>query len=538
MIDKPLLYFDRSSIFSWSIIVELGNMMSRGVWLFYWMPNCFGNCFEQLWLNSGYHNNRAYFWYYLDFSYDKLVCQVALRKHIVYGQKSAQWMFGEGKETHRYEDVGGKLNFQNVDFIKHAYENQDITGINDMYESDRMANDYEFCFVPNTNEWIPTCRTRGEPCLPSTGQYATEILPYQAHVKEVGTGTYNRYTGVYKQVYVPIPAVGGNTLFIELDARAKSDYSSSTVTNIRVAVYSENWETRIDSVWVLIAGGTTDSGWMLDKNHTFTVEAGAYYNVLIHYNDAWSTEYGQEIFAKNIYIGNVRDKLEDDFEDGKMTFWSNYNSEASNPKFEVHSSAAYFGEYGGRMYMTDSAGNFRVSYQWSKIGDQRIGTEMGTTGKYYSFWTKRSNGYNYAWHDFYPVCQDINSQYLKVRLYNQYLRVYRCYQGTLTTVAEYNIYSQDGEYWAGYWHHVEIHLWAEGIGSDYYLYLQVARRSMRNPTTKYIYSPITLHGPISLNTLYSGPLVVAFRGGWTAGNYGYAYWDNIRIGPSPEGDLF
>lgn len=75
------------------------------------------------------------------------------------------------------------------------------------------------------------------------------------------------------------------------------------MTNLHVAVYSDDWQDLIGSAWAAVAGGTTDSGWD-NYTHTFSsVPKGEYYNVFIFYNDAWSACYYQKINVKNIYIG-------------------------------------------------------------------------------------------------------------------------------------------------------------------------------------------------------------------------------------------
>ncbi len=49
---------------------------------------------------------------------------------------------------------------------------------------------------------------------------------------------------------------------------------------------------------------------------------------------------------------------------------------------------------------------------------------------------------------------------------------------------------------------------------------------------------ISLAGPLSYNTIYmQGPTILAFRGGWASGNYGYALWDEIRVSQVPSGGL-
>ncbi|UCG90730.1 MAG: LamG domain-containing protein, partial [Candidatus Heimdallarchaeota archaeon] len=64
--------------------------------------------------------------------------------------------------------------------------------------------------------------------------------------------------------------------------------------------------TQVGETWVVVNGGTKDSGWLNDSYHTFeNIPKGYTYHVLIFYNDGWGTNWYQHIYIKNIYLGNV-----------------------------------------------------------------------------------------------------------------------------------------------------------------------------------------------------------------------------------------
>ncbi len=62
--------------------------------------------------------------------------------------------------------------------------------------------------------------------------------------------------------------------------------------------------------------------------------------------------------------------------------------------------------------------------------------------------------------------------------------------------------------------------------------------SRRADGQTYTSGAITLAGPLAYNTIYmQGFTILAFRGGWASGNYGYALWDEIRVFQVPSGGL-
>ncbi|NHI90423.1 MAG: hypothetical protein EAX87_12955 [Candidatus Thorarchaeota archaeon] len=216
----------------------------------------------------------------------------------------------------------------------------------------------------------------------------------------------------------------------------------------------------------------------------------------------------------------------DDFQDYDTNSWGCHPiTTANGPRFDPYL-------YQGKMYMTDSSGDKVVAYQWTGLGIQKLRVNPDYD-KYFSFYTKRSNGYALAYHDFYPVYQAPNN-YVKVRFYGKYLQVYRMYQGSSTKLYEEDVFSHTG-WWCYDWQQVEIHIYYEHSPSGYYLKLRIARRADGQTYTSAV---ITLAGPIAYNTLYmQGPVVCAFRGGWASGNYGYALWDEIRVSQVPSGGL-
>ncbi|MFX0206788.1 MAG: hypothetical protein ACFFDT_12450 [Candidatus Hodarchaeota archaeon] len=312
---KTTLLWDIQVVHSSTLANIIEDITDKDVWFFFWMHHCHSEYFAQdYWESSAVCNNRALFWCYtpLLWVYGSLSTNpevTAFIKHVTYGQKSCQWMFDGSGDDHTYENYEGGSD-KTVDWVEFAYEDNFDT---DMQEYDTMedhsayayVDGYEFCLVPNTAGWVPTCRTRGEPC-----EYSYELSKWQAidhsfmlEAKEVGV-TFQRYVGFYKRVYLPSGANGGNQIFIELDARAKSDYSYSYYTNLRARIYSSDWQTLISSEWLVVYGGF-DTGWK-SKSHTFSsVPTGSYYNVLLYYNDGWNWNYDHQIFMKNIYLGNV-----------------------------------------------------------------------------------------------------------------------------------------------------------------------------------------------------------------------------------------
>ncbi|MHA1957767.1 MAG: S8 family peptidase [Candidatus Thorarchaeota archaeon] len=246
-------------------------------------------------------------------------------------------------------------------------------------------------------------------------------------------------------------------------------------------------------------------------------------------------DYSKTTSRQNDYYGHgIIDSWEtlnfacmDDFQDYDTNSWSCHSiTTAYGPRFDPYL-------YQGKMYMTDSSGDKVVAYEWAGIGDQQLRVNPDYD-KYFSYYTKRSNGYTYAYHDFYPVYQDSNN-YVKVRFYYRYLQVYRMYQGSLTKLYEEDVYSHTG-WWCYDWQQVEIRIYDvyyPGLG--HYLKLKIARRADGQTYTSGI---ITLAGPLAYNTIYmQGPTILAFRGGWASGNYGYALWDEIRVSQVPSGGL-
>jgi hypothetical protein len=250
--------------------------------------------------------------------------------------------------------------------------------------------------------------------------------------------------------------------------------------------------------------------------------------------DTTANDYDQTTSRQNDYYGHgIIDSWEtlnfatmDDFQDYDTNSWSCHSiTTASGPHFDPYL-------YQGKMYMTDSSGDKVVAYEWVGIGDQKLRVNPDYD-KYFSYYTKRSNGYALAYHDFYPVYQN-SDNYVKVQFYGKYLRVFRMYQGSSTKLYEENVYTHTG-WWCYDWQQVEIRIYYVYSPSGYYLKLRIARRADGQTYTSAV---ITLAGPIAYNTLYMhGPVICAFRGGWASGNYGYALWDEIRVSQVPSGGL-
>ncbi|MHA1332212.1 MAG: hypothetical protein ACTSR2_14180 [Candidatus Hodarchaeales archaeon] len=336
-------------VYAQELGTRLKSITERDVWVFYWMANCKGKYFgDHLWGKTSNHNNHALFLNYPDEAVAGMNDSLGYReiqsfeKHVEYGQKSCQWMFGP-ENDHIYVNVDGKFT-ENVRKIKYAFFKATLKELN---QQDTMEG-YEFCIIPNSEGWIPTCRTRGEPSTEVEDDCDFTLYSYMLYAYEVDLGTYNRYVGFYRRVYIPNNATGDSNLYIEFQGRARSDFASSTVTNLYIAVYSDDWQERIGSTWVAFSGGTIDSGWN-SYNHTFTgVPKDELYNVFIFYNDAWFRNWYQRINIKNIYIGNAQGVIDSidngNFESGNISPWITDYAIVASSSYYVHS-----GSYGCRL---------------------------------------------------------------------------------------------------------------------------------------------------------------------------------------------
>ena len=223
-----------------------------------------------------------------------------------------------------------------------------------------------------------------------------------------------------------------------------------------------------------------------------------------------------------------------DFENGNTYAWAVYwpMTQASHPRFDVVTyvgpSPYPSGTKRGRLYMQDSSGDKAVIYKWLAVEDNLLRTSHAPNHKYYSYYTERSNDYMLAYHDFYPVLQDSNN-YIRVRFYGKYFSVYRMRNGALSKLYEENVYDHTG--WWGYdWQQVEVDIWNtyNSYYRDFSIRMKVARKAEGQVYTSGV---ITLYGHLPENYLFmEGPIAIGFRGGWSSGNYGYAYWDIIRVG--------
>ncbi|MHA1226746.1 MAG: hypothetical protein ACTSPV_08410 [Candidatus Hodarchaeales archaeon] len=340
--------FPNNLVYANELADWMDDLTGRDVYVFYWMAHCDGDYFgDWFWDDPDTHNNHALFWSYQPKAVAYMISAElgAFLNHTRISQKSCQWMFGP-ENTHTYENYDGS-NDVTIKKIKYAFESDPYTYDYVMSQHNEMGN-YEFCVVPNSEGWIPICRTRGEPSYEASDDCDFSVDPYMLYGYEVYPGTYNVYVGFYKRVYVPSNAAGGTNLYIEFEGRARSGYAGSTVTNLCVAIYSDDWQDRIGSVWAAVAGGTEDSGWD-SYTHTFTsVPKGAYYNVFIYYNDAWVACWNQKINIKNIYIGNtqeVTDNIDNgNFESGSFSPWTTDYAVVTSSSYYVHS-----GSYGVRL---------------------------------------------------------------------------------------------------------------------------------------------------------------------------------------------
>jgi hypothetical protein len=170
---------------------ELANIIDditdRGVWLFFWMDHCKGDKFaDWFWEAPSYHNNHTLFWCYTtayQYSWEYEIPE--FKDHINFGQKSCQWMFDGPGDYHTYENVNGDTD-ESVFWIEYVFENEFEF---DMQQHDTM-NGYEFCIVPNSGNWIPTCRTRGEPSteMNEPAKWDNTIDPYRLYAYETSPG--------------------------------------------------------------------------------------------------------------------------------------------------------------------------------------------------------------------------------------------------------------------------------------------------------------------------------------------------------------
>lgn len=108
------------------------------------------------------------------------------------------------------------------------------------------------------------------------------------------------------------------------------------------------------------------------------------------------------------------------------------------------------------------------------------------------------------------------------------------YDGSSTMIYEEDVYSHTG-WWVYDWQHVELHIYTVSYSGGTYLKLKIARQV---DDETYTSGTITLGGLFASNTLYmTGPTIIAVRSGWSSGNYGYGYWDDIRVSQVPSAGL-
>ncbi|MFX0208251.1 MAG: hypothetical protein ACFFDT_19860 [Candidatus Hodarchaeota archaeon] len=419
----------------------IASITSKDVWFFYWMGNCGGDSFASwFWYGPSAiatHNYHALFWCYTpeartDISNANRELS-ALEDHVFIGQKSCQWMFNGRDDDnwyHIYENYEGDED-KNVRWVEDAFERNHG---GDMQQHDTMVgpsqepdDDYEFCFVPNSDGWVPTCRTRGEP---SDYVYKDEFDDWEAYdhkfmleAKETDI-TFQRYVGFYKRVYVPEDAFGGNEIFIELEGRAKSDWGTIKSTNLYVMIYSDDWEDQIATWEVFPAeyGRAKDSGWLEGESHTFEgLPVGTFYNVLICYSDGWNYAYHQQIFVKNIYIGNVLSttRFYTAFEHEPLEDGWQYSS---GPGVFVRDSSrkisySYSGHHDG------GSGNVYRMDKWVTPGTHTACTLTG--------WVYNSHYNYYSVSQVFPVYYDYND-YIRLYFYRNYVRIYSNIDGDET----------------------------------------------------------------------------------------------------------
>jgi len=255
--------------------------------------------------------------------------------------------------------------------------------------------------------------------------------------------------------------------------------------------------------------------------------------------DTTEDDYTKTTSRQNNYYGHgIIDSWEalsyatiDDFQDANTNRWSSHSmTTASNPVFNT---LYYGGSLRGRMYMLDGSGDKPVVYKWDGLGTQVLSTNSDYD-KYFSYTTTRSNGYTLAYHDFYPVLADSNN-FVRVRFYRYYMQVHTMVHGELTLIYEENVYNHTG-WWCYDWQEVEIRIFGVKVDSDTsYIGMEIARRADGSTyTSGSLQLAVYTDDHPYYWTFMQGPVALGFRAGWSNGNYGYAYWDNIRVSQVPS----
>lgn len=255
--------------------------------------------------------------------------------------------------------------------------------------------------------------------------------------------------------------------------------------------------------------------------------------------DTTEDDYTITASRQNDYYGHgITDSWEvlsyatiDDFQDANTNRWSSHSmTTASNPVFDT---TYYGGSLRGRMYMQDSSGDKPVVYTWDGVGTQVLSTDSDYD-KYFSYKTKRSNGYTLAYHDFYPVLADSNN-FVRVRFYRYYMQVHTMVYGQLTLIYEENVNSHTG-WWCYDDQEVEMKIFGVKVDSyTSYIGMEIARRADGSTHTSGILHLADYGDDYPYYwTFMQGPVALGFRAGWSSGNYGKAYWDNIRVSQVPS----
>jgi hypothetical protein len=129
----------------------------------------------------------------------------------------------------------------------------------------------------------------------NTGSYFDVDFDNAADIYEV-TGKCNFNPNIPRQADI---CGWSGVMMFELDYRAKSGYSGSTVTNAKVDFFDNG---KLGSI-ILVAGGTTDTGWEHRSEDVSSMLNGhEQVEIRLWVRDAWSTDWNQQAWFKNVWL--------------------------------------------------------------------------------------------------------------------------------------------------------------------------------------------------------------------------------------------
>lgn len=208
---------------------------------------------------------------------------------------------GWNNYTHTFEDIPTNETYHVYFFLSDGWVANYSQEIN-VREVNIEIDTYQKELKPINVEYFEfTSRTRGNDSVEASGEYIHYIYNDTLIVIENGTyGTNLLFVGFYTDITFETANTTIN-FYIEFEGRAKSDYEGDYVTNLRFALYNENWTIIMNTV-NFVYGNTLDSGWNTHSHNFSFIPTNEIYHIFFFYNDAWSTNWYQEINVRNVKI--------------------------------------------------------------------------------------------------------------------------------------------------------------------------------------------------------------------------------------------